>query len=217
MQGACSHRNAGYESVSKVASCFPRRLTRSTKSPIYQTYPFFIGIDVSKDPLDVALLTPQCQVLTQARLDNTPAAIKQWVKGLSQQFAAFSLPTCLVCLEHTSLYCRPVLTGLSALRAAVWLEHAAQMKVSMGQVRGKTDAADAVCIGQYRRALPGPGAPLATLPAGARGPGPAHDPAGAAGGAYFSNCKPRSVAARASSPRPNNVQRNKPWPPRSKP
>ena len=112
-------------------------------------YTSFIGIDVSKDTLDVALLTPQCQVLTQARLDNTPAALKQWVKGLRQQFAAFSLPTCLVCLEHTGLYCRPALTGLSALKAAIWLEHAAQIKVSMGQVRGKTDAADAVRIGQY--------------------------------------------------------------------
>ena len=30
-----------------------------------------------------------------------------------------------------------------------WLEHAAQIKVSMGQVGGKTDAADAVRIGQY--------------------------------------------------------------------
>ena len=71
------------------------------------------------------------------------------MKGLRQEFAAFSVSTCPVCLEHTGLYSRPAQTGLSALKAAIWLEHAAQIKVSMGQARGKTDAADAVRIGPY--------------------------------------------------------------------
>ena len=39
--------------------------------------------------------------------------------------------------------------ALDALAVPTWLEHAAQIKYSTGQVRGKTDKADAVRIGQY--------------------------------------------------------------------
>lgn len=112
-------------------------------------YTHFLGLDVSKDPLDVALLSPQCQVLAQAHLANTPQALTRWLKALPKQVAGFVAATCLACLEHTGLYCRPALTALGALALPTWLEHAAQIKLSMGQVRGKTDKADAVRIGQY--------------------------------------------------------------------
>ncbi|MFC6226163.1 IS110 family transposase [Hymenobacter artigasi] len=112
-------------------------------------YTHFLGLDVSKDTLDVALLSPQCQVLAQAQLANTPSALSQWLKAQAKQVPGFAVGTCLACLEHTGLYCRPALAALDQLALPTWLEHAAQIKVSMGQVRGKTDKADAVRIGQY--------------------------------------------------------------------
>jgi transposase len=112
-------------------------------------YTHFLGLDVSKDTLDVALLSPQCQVLAQAQLANTPSALAQWLKVLPKQVPGFTAATCLACLEHTGLYCRPALAALDRLALPTWVEHAAQIKVSMGQVRGKTDKADAVRIGQY--------------------------------------------------------------------
>ncbi|HEX8504815.1 MAG TPA: IS110 family transposase [Hymenobacter sp.] len=112
-------------------------------------YTHFLGLAVSKATLDVALLSPQCQVLAQAQLANTPTALTRWLKVVGKQVPGFALASCLACLEHTGLYCRPALTALSALAVPTWLEHAAQIKVSMGQVRGKTDKADAVRIGQY--------------------------------------------------------------------
>ena len=112
-------------------------------------YTHFLGFDVSKATLDVALLSPSCQVLAQTQLANTATALTRWLKTLPKQVPGFALATTLACLEHTGLYCRPALTALDQLAVHTWLEHAAQIKVSMGQVRGKTDAADAVRIGQY--------------------------------------------------------------------
>lgn len=112
-------------------------------------YTHFLGFDVSKDTLDVALLSPTCQVLTQTQLANTPAALSAWLKSLRKLVPGFALATTLACLEHTGLYCRPALAALAKLAVPTWLEHAAQIKLSMGQVRGKTDKADAVRIGQY--------------------------------------------------------------------
>ena len=109
-------------------------------------YTHFLGFDVSKATLDVALLSPQCQVLAQTQLPNTAAALARWLKALAKQVPGFTPATTLACLEHTGLYCRP---ALAALAVPTWLEHAAQIKHSMGQVRGKTDQADAVRIGQY--------------------------------------------------------------------
>ena len=112
-------------------------------------YPHFLGFDVSKDTLDVALLSPSCQVLAQTQLVNTPTALTRWLKALGKQVPGLSLATTLACLEHTGLYCRPARSALDQLAVPTWLEHAAQIKRSMGQVRGKTDQADAVRIGQY--------------------------------------------------------------------
>lgn len=117
-------------------------------------YTHFLGFDVSKDTLDVALLSPSCQVLAQARLANTPAALTRWLKALPKLVPGFAPATALACLEHTGLYGRPALAALHARAVPTWLEHAAQIKLSMGQlsmgqVRGKTDKADAVRIGQY--------------------------------------------------------------------
>lgn len=112
-------------------------------------YTHFLGFDVSKDTLDVALLSPTCQVLAQTQLANTAAALTRWLKSLLKQVPGLTLATTLACLEHTGLYCRPALGALDQLAVPTWLEHAAQIKLSMGQVRGKTDKADAVRIGQY--------------------------------------------------------------------
>ena len=112
-------------------------------------YTHFLGFDVSKATLDVALLSPGCQVLAQTQLPNTAAALARWLKALAKQVPGFTPATTLACLEHTGLYCRPALAALAALAVPTWLEHAAQIKHSMGQVRGKTDKADAVRIGQY--------------------------------------------------------------------
>ena len=112
-------------------------------------YAYFIGLDVSKATLDVAVLSPTCQVLVQTQLPNTAPALTRWLKALPKLVPGLVLTTSLACLEHTGLYCRPALTALHQLALPTWLEHAAQIKLSMGQVRGKTDKADAVRIGQY--------------------------------------------------------------------
>ena len=75
-------------------------------------YTHFLGLDVSKATLDVALLSPTCQVLARTQLANTPTAFVRWLKALGKQVPCFALAATLACLEHTGLYCRSALTAL---------------------------------------------------------------------------------------------------------
>lgn len=112
-------------------------------------YTHFLGIDVGKDTLDVALLTADQFLVDQQQLANDPATIRRWVKSLPRLVPGFSLATCLACLEHTGLYNRPLLTALQALAVPVWVERAAHLKACMGLVRGKTNKMDAERIARY--------------------------------------------------------------------
>ncbi|HEX8425539.1 IS110 family transposase [Hymenobacter sp.] len=112
-------------------------------------YTYFLGIDVGKETLDVALLSADHQLVEQHQLPNELPAIRRWVKDLSRRVPGFSLAHCLVCLEHTGLYNRPLLAALLALAVPVWVERAAHLKACMGLVRGKTDKADAERIARY--------------------------------------------------------------------
>ena len=78
----------------------------------FQMYTHFLGLDVSKATLDVALLSPTCQVLARTQLANTPTAFVRWLKALGKQVPCFALAATLACLEHTGLYCRSALTAL---------------------------------------------------------------------------------------------------------
>jgi transposase len=112
-------------------------------------YTYFLGIDVGKDTLDVALLSADHRLLDQQQLANDPATIRRWVKSLPRLAPGFAPATCLACLEHTGLYNRPLLTALQALAVPVWVERAAHLKACLGLVRGKTDKMDAERIARY--------------------------------------------------------------------
>lgn len=112
-------------------------------------YTHFLGVDVGKDTLDVALLSADHRLCDQQQLPNEPAAIRRWVKDLVRRVPGFSLVHCLVCLEHTGLYNRPLLAALQTLAVPAWVERAAHLKACMGLVRGKTDKVDAERIARY--------------------------------------------------------------------
>ena len=112
-------------------------------------YTHFLGVDVGKNTLDVALLGADHRLIDQQQLPNEPGAIRRWVKDLVRRVPGFSLAHCLVCLEHTGLYNRPLLAALQALAVPVWVERAAHLKACMGLVRGKTDKVDAERIARY--------------------------------------------------------------------
>ena len=110
-------------------------------------FDYFIGVDVSKDTLDFALVKAN-QVLFHQQVTNDKKGIADFLKQLRQQ-TKVPISQCLFCMEHTGIYNNPLLKALHELSASIWVERAVQIKESLGMVRGKTDKVDAQRIGLY--------------------------------------------------------------------
>lgn len=112
-------------------------------------YPHFIGVDISKDTLDIAVVSPQQVLLYEERIANKKSAILSFFKQLRRLVPDFTPASALVCMEHTGLYNRPLLNVVPTLALPAWVEHAAQINAATGIRCGKTDAVDARRIAAY--------------------------------------------------------------------
>jgi transposase len=110
-------------------------------------YSFFIGIDVSKQHLDLALLT-EGRLKTSFKIENEPKAIRAALQKLTASHGVV-LAQCVFCLEHTGIYSTHLVGLLEEQSLAIWLEHPLQIKYSLGVQRGKNDQIDAQRIAQY--------------------------------------------------------------------
>lgn len=108
----------------------------------YQTY---LGIDVSKDHLDIACYDPTTSKSTYlGRIANTSPAIEDWLT------THVSTPsTTLLCLESTGLYMNLLLAVCVKLQIPTWVQSALHIKRSLGLQRGKCDVIDAQRIAKY--------------------------------------------------------------------
>lgn len=106
----------------------------------------FIGIDVSKETLDICVFSNNKVVLeNKVKNDQKVLAV---IKKLIKQLKIRTSET-LWCLEHTGIYCNLILSALNKLEAAVWFENPTQIKLSQGLTRGKNDKIDAKRIAIY--------------------------------------------------------------------
>jgi transposase len=110
-------------------------------------YNFFVGIDVSKEHLDLALVESS-RLSTSMKINNEPKAIGAALQKLATTHGVV-LAECLFCLEHTGIYSTHLLGLLEQQGLAIWLEHPLQIKYSLGLQRGKNDYIDAQRIAQY--------------------------------------------------------------------
>jgi transposase len=112
-----------------------------------KNYEWFMGIDVSKEKVDVSLLQGS-QEQFHIEVENTPSSIEKFIKSLRGD-KKFSWDKCLVCMEHTGVY-NAHLLGLAEKHGwNLCLESAIQIKQSGGLQRGKNDRVDALRIAQY--------------------------------------------------------------------
>ena len=109
---------------------------------------FILGIDVSKDSLDVCLIRVSDHQQLCHKLNNNPSGFRR-MKAWLKQHGCEAGPDTLCCLEHTGLYTRQVVHYLMARDVRVWMESALQIKRSIGMVRGKDDKVDAQRIARY--------------------------------------------------------------------
>jgi transposase len=109
---------------------------------------FFIGIDISKDHLDVALLkAEELNVLKDKRVENNFKGFDSIQDWLSKQ--KVKLEDCLICMEHTGTYGLLLFAWLSQLGIDYCVEPGIKIKRSLGIARGKNDKVDARRIADY--------------------------------------------------------------------
>lgn len=108
----------------------------------------FIGIDISKDKLDLALVNEKSPGVFEDKIvDNTFRGFDNIEKWLSKQ--KIRLKDCLFCMEHTGSYGLLLFAWLGQMEIDYCVEPGLQIKKSSGMTRGKNDQVDARRIAEY--------------------------------------------------------------------
>ena len=108
---------------------------------------YFLGVDIAKKTFD-ASLTIDAKAFDAIHCENNAQSIDGLFKDLKKKFS-LSYSQIIVCMEHTGIYCLPLLKFLVENKIKVCLESALQIKRSQGLVRGKNDKVDAQRIATY--------------------------------------------------------------------
>jgi len=108
---------------------------------------YFIGVDVSKKSLDLAVVHDG-QVVLQDKIENGPKAVRSFLTGLIKSLR-IAPDRIMLCLEHTGVYNAHVLEVFWKKDIRICLEPAVKIKGAKGIERGKTDKIDAQRIAIY--------------------------------------------------------------------
>jgi transposase len=108
----------------------------------------FIGIDVSKGTIDIALVRENtANSIVSAQCSNDYKGMVNLEEFLKKQ--GLIMDETLFCMEHTGIYCRLLSHYLVENKYHVWLEMPVQIIRSLGVQRGKNDRIDAARIAEY--------------------------------------------------------------------
>lgn len=109
---------------------------------------WFIGTDVSKDTLDLALHSlKDRERFSEKKFNNDLRGFGFILSWLMKK--NISLEECVFCMEHTGVYSLSFIAFLNEKNLFVSVEPALQIKRSIGIVRGKNDKVDARRIAIY--------------------------------------------------------------------
>lgn len=108
----------------------------------------FSGIDVSKDFFDVVILmNGDKNRPIHNQFQNTNKGLKAFIKWMKTMEVTHD--NTLVCLEHTGIYSKLIITHLLASDFHIWVEMSLKIIRSIGVQRGKNDKVDAERIAYY--------------------------------------------------------------------
>jgi len=110
-------------------------------------YKFYVGIDVSKDVLDVALKR-NAEIKYYGQFKNDKEGYSLMIKDL-ETYSGCKCTSGFFCFENTGAYSKMLLEYLVCHRISCLEENPIQIKRSIGLKRGKTDQIDAVAICKY--------------------------------------------------------------------
>ena len=114
----------------------------------------FVGIDFSKEKIDVAIIFAEGLTETSMRVSNefknSVSGYKQLVKWVEEESSNETEPSLwLFCGENTGDYSKPLCNFLYGRGFDMWLENAKSIKDASGIRRLKSDRADANMIAEY--------------------------------------------------------------------
>lgn len=109
----------------------------------------FIGIDISKETVDIALVNASCpeKAIFNIQLSNSKKGCTDLIRELKKH--GLMSTDVLFCMEYTGIYSRSFAQWLLKYSANVWMEMPYQIKHSTGLKREKSDKADALTIAEY--------------------------------------------------------------------
>lgn len=108
----------------------------------------FIGIDVSKNTLDISVVNEEGKTTFYQRVDNNEKSIKTVFSSLMKQ-DKIQYEDCIFCMEYTGIYNLPLVKWLQTKEANIWMESGSQISKSLGMARGKNDKIDSARIAMY--------------------------------------------------------------------
>lgn len=107
----------------------------------------FMGCDIARKDFAYCLRNVH-GVLIQGSVENSERAIIKWLSTLKKTHG-IQLEQVVFCQEHTGVYGLKLMRVLYARNLKVCVEGAANIKLSLGLQRGKTDKVDAARIAEY--------------------------------------------------------------------
>ncbi len=107
----------------------------------------FIGIDVSKDTLDLSVMVDG-KNLKHYCINNSAREIKSTINKIMKLLKATGDDT-IFCMEHTGLYNLPLVKWLHSQQYKMWLESGVHIRKTLGVVRGKSDKVDSARIAMF--------------------------------------------------------------------
>lgn len=111
-------------------------------------YQHYVGIDVSKETLDVTMINKDGIMEEQAIIGNNNSSLKKLLRSWRKKNPSIVEQT-LVCLEPTGHYSNITVAFLIEAKMPVWVANPMDIKNSIGMQRGKNDKIDAQRIAQY--------------------------------------------------------------------
>ncbi|WP_375559684.1 transposase [Bernardetia sp. OM2101] len=108
-------------------------------------YQNFIGIDVSKDHLDIAILR-EGEIVNHERIANNLKTLRAYILSFQE---TYKLEESLFCMEHTGMYINWLVLALTEFSCNSWVENPLQIKRSMGVKKLKNDKVDSKNIAFY--------------------------------------------------------------------
>jgi transposase len=108
----------------------------------------FVGIDISQDVLDIALIKEDSYgTFNDKQVENSFNGFEQMQEWLIKQ--KVKIEECLFCMEHTGTYGLLLFAWLSQMNLDYCVEPGLKIKRSLGLTRGKNDKIDARRLADY--------------------------------------------------------------------